>query len=295
MTDIPLARFLHEASLSGGVDFHLHSYFSDGAQSPAQLVRQVSTNKLKAFALTDHDSMAGIPGVRDEMDRLSSPGLPRFVPGVECSAQFQGREVHVLGYFTEDNPADLQAYLQELAWEREDRNRRMLARLNQLGYAIQAADLADEADASSIKGRVHMALWLVREGGFATILDAFHQLLAEGKPAYIPRQRRSVEEVAEVFKRSGGLAVLAHPQLYGWCDDPDEGKVLSELQVHFEALRGKGIEGIECFHGQSSSRQSQLMFKVAAGLDLICTAGSDSHGRDDQHAEMYHGESRPFS
>ena len=95
MTDIPRARFLHEASLSGGVDFHLHSYFSDGAQSPAQLVRQVSTNKLKAFALTDHDSMAGIPGVRDEMDRLSSPGLPRFVPGVACSAPIQGREVHV--------------------------------------------------------------------------------------------------------------------------------------------------------------------------------------------------------
>ena len=290
MTDLPLARYLHEASCGGGVDFHLHSHYSDGAQSPLDLVREVMAKRLKAFSLTDHDSMAGVPALRFALHELGAQA--RFVPGVECSARFQGQEIHLLGYFNEDQPPAMMGYLEEVVLERQERNLRMIKRLNQLGYAIRAGDLTEPGGEARIHGRVHMALWLVEHAGFPSIASAFGELLNEGRPAFVPRKRREVEEVAGVIGQAGGVAVLAHPQQYGWCghpSDPDAGWMLNR---RFAAVRDQGVRGIECFHGQATPQESHMMRAAASGLDMICTAGSDSHGRgDDQHASMYSLES----
>lgn len=181
MTEIPLARYLEEATRLGGVDFHLHSRYSDGAQSPRELVDEVLAKRLRAFSLTDHDSMAGVLPVRAALRDLDAQ--VRFIPGVECSCRFEGQEVHVLGYFTEDQPQAMLDYLEEVVLERQERNRRMIARLNQLGYAISEADLAGTGEDDEIRGRVHMALWLVEHAGFPSIASAFQKLLNEGRPA----------------------------------------------------------------------------------------------------------------
>ncbi|NLA95487.1 MAG: PHP domain-containing protein, partial [Clostridiaceae bacterium] len=267
----------------------LHSHYSDGAQSPRDLVLEVMANRLKAFALTDHDSMAGIPALRSALNELGAGA--RFVPGVECSARFEEQEIHILGYFTEDQPPAMLDYLKKVVLERQERNLKMIKRLNQLGYAIRAGDLAEADGEKRIHGRVHMALWLVEHAGFPSIADAFGELLNEGRPAFIPRKRRKVEEVATVIRKAGGVAVLAHPQQYGWCalpSDPDAGRLLHH---RFCSIRDQGVQGIECFHGQATPQESRMIRAAASGLDMICTAGSDSHGREDQHASMYRLES----
>lgn len=295
MADRSLASFLHRESLAGGVDFHLHSSFSDGVQTPGQLVREAIEKKLRAFSLTDHDSMAGIPAVREAMEGQPDPALPHFVPGVECSARFEGQEIHVLGYFTQDCPPAMAAFLAVAVEERARRNQAMIERLQALGYGIRPEDLVREEEGYEVSGRVHLALWLVRNAGFLSISQAFRELLGEGKPAYVPRQRRSAEEIVSVIEASGGVAVLAHPQQYGWCSGQDAGAILKSLRRRFLILRDAGLAGIECFHGQATPEESEWMRRTADELGMICTAGSDSHGRDDHHAPMYEGGSGGLS
>lgn len=289
MTESALLHYLHDATCRGGVDFHLHSNYSDGAQTPLELVRQVMANRLRAFALTDHDSMAGIPAVRAVLGSLEAQ--VRFIPGVECSARFQGQEVHVLGYFTQDQPPAMLDYLKEAVLERRERNRKMIDRLKALGYAIRDEDLTEPDGGDKVHGRVHMALWLVRHAGFPTVGHAFAELLNEGRPAYVPRERKKVREVAAVIRKAGGVAVLAHPQQYGWCACPPDPEADRMLRHRFSLIRDRGVQGIECFHGGASAEQSAMMQAVASGLGMICTAGSDSHGREGLHAAMYSLES----
>lgn len=291
LTDSPLAAFLSQATREGGVDFHLHSSCSDGLQSPGQLVAQAVANRLRAFALTDHDSMAGIPEARRTLKALEIPDPPVLIPGVECSARYQEREVHILGYFQEDQPVAMLDYLRDLAEERQERNLAMMAKLNDLGFPVRPEDLEEYGRQGTVYGRVHMAQWLVDRAGFSSIDQAFRQLLGQEKPAFVLRKKRQVSEVAGVIRRAGGLAVLAHPQQYGWCEAGRE----EELEGNFLAMKEAGIQGIECFHGDADQREASLMQETALAVDLICTAGSDSHGREDLHAPMFGPESRAFA
>ena len=109
----------------------------------------------------------------------------------------------------------------------------------------------------------------------------------DGRPAFVYRERRQVEEVAGVIRQSGGLAVLAHPQQYGWCQDPASPQTAEELVRRFSLFKEAGLIGIECFHGEATKEESALMAREAEALAMICTAGSDSHGRPGRHAPMF--------
>lgn len=291
VTPLSLSLFLDEASRRGGVDFHLHSCFSDGAQTAEELVRSVLENGLQAFSLTDHDNIDGVPYVRKALSRLNAKSDIRFIPGVEMSARFEGREVHILGYFTEDQPLILKRYLARQVRERQQRNEAMIKRLNELGYDVRYEDLSRYGGEKTLPGRVHMALWLVEHGAFSSITEAFQKLLGEGRPAFVYRERHSAKEVIRVITASNGVSVLAHPQEYGWCDHERLSKedVEQTLMARFLTLKKAGIHGLECDHGGASPQERLLMRKLCEKLSLICTAGSDSHGRDDQHAPMYRG------
>lgn len=305
LPDSRLVRFLEDTTQSGGVDFHLHSYFSDGAQSPTALVEEVLRKKLFAFSLTDHDTMAGNFEARDALRQICptsrdisdyKPGdekrkgeIPWFVPGVECSTQFEDQEIHLLGYFTEVDPPEMKQFLKNQADLRVKRNEAMINKLNALGYQITPFEFRRYGVDQTVLGRVHMALWLVEYAGFPSIKEAFRRLLNEGCPAFVPREKHTVEEVAGAIAKSGGVTVLAHPQQYRWCEDINSPETTQSLTRCFSDCQSMGVLGVECFHGQASQEESQLMSEVAKGLGMICTAGSDSHGRDDQHAHMYEG------
>ncbi len=293
-----LAEFLDTSSIQGSVDFHLHSTFSDGANTPSEIVENVIENGLKAFSLTDHDTMSGIGEVVEALKRLARSDQceghegrfgrpPVFVPGVEFSVMQDDCEIHVLGYFTEYDPPGLSAYIEEQAKSRERRNLAMLEKLRSLGYDVRLDDLMRHGEEYTLPGRVHMALWLVKNGHFRSVTHAFQELLGVGKPAFVPRTRRSVSETFHEIKRAGGLSVIAHPQLYGWTDNPELLSTRETLRERFVQLAQDGLNGIECFHGKATPEEQRLLTEVATELGLIRTAGSDCHGRTDHHAPMY--------
>jgi predicted metal-dependent phosphoesterase TrpH len=302
--DRSLATFLDDATRLGGVDLHLHSCFSDGKPTPATLAEQACRHRLRVFALTDHDTVDGNARVRAALERAGARVLPWtdgpaedgivFIPGVECSTSdtFDGTavEIHILGYFTEDAPPRMDAYLARQRARRETRNRAMLQKMSDhFGVEVTFEDLARFAGKGAVLGRNHMALWLVDRGHCATTQEAFDTFLKPGRPFYVPRTRERVEAACDAIGEAGGVAVLAHPNEYkGWVDDLSaSGR--ARLRERFERMRAYGIRGIECFHGMATPAQSRAMVKLARDLGLIVTAGSDSHGRpnDAVHAAMY--------
>ncbi len=290
-----LATFLDSSSIQGGVDFHLHSTYSDGAKTPSEIVANVVENGLEAFALTDHDTMAGTGEIVDVLSRfhVSDQGEsakdvpPIFVPGIEFSVMLDESEIHVLGYFTEHDPPGLSAYIKDQAKSRERRNHAMLAKLRSFGYDITIEDLMRFGEEHTLPGRVHMALWLVDHGHFRSVTHAFQELLGVGKPAFVPRARRTVRETCREIARAGGISVIAHPQLYGWTMNPALPSTREKLYGRIVQLVDEGLNGIECFHGKATPEEQRLLADVASELGLIRTAGSDCHGRADHHAPMY--------
>jgi predicted metal-dependent phosphoesterase TrpH len=293
-----LADFLDTSSIMGGVDFHLHSTYSDGAETPFEVVATVVENGLKAFALTDHDTMAGTGEIVEALTQLgqssqceehgnSTDNLPLFVPGIEFSVMQDDCEIHILGYFTEYDPPGLSVYIEEQAKSRERRNHAMLEKLRSLGYDIRLDDLMHYGEEHTLPGRVHMALWLVEHGFFRSVNHAFQELLGVGKPAFIPRTRRSVGETCREIARAGGLSVIAHPHLYGWTDNPELSSTREKLRERIVQLAEEGLTGIECFHGKATPEEQRLLADIASEFGMIRTAGSDCHGRTDHHAPMY--------
>ena len=298
MTD-NLARTIDRLTREGSVDFHLHSSFSDGSETPQTIVKLMIGAGLRAFALTDHDTTKGIvkaatllEKLQQEPDRLRSLvssatsdastklSNPDFFPGVELSCEFEGQEVHVLAYFWKKEAAfKLRPYLRTLGRSREKRNRQMIERLRELGFAISVEELRSLAE--NKVGRVHMGQWLIKHGAVQDMSEAFARYLGRDGLAYVQRERKSVAESIQHVQEAGGVAFIAHPHEYGWCDEN------SLLRQKIERLLPCGLDGIEAFHSQASPEARTLALAVAEQFSLPVSAGSDWHGSNRPGRDFY--------
>lgn len=259
-------------------DLHTHTTASDGLHAPEENVRMAHEAGLAAVAVTDHDTVAGLPAAFREGERL---GIT-VVPGVEISTVANGQDIHVLGYYMNlEDPLFLER-LAELRSVRERRNDLMLARLRELGIPIRLeeveaikAERQGQADkpAESI-GRPHIADWLVRHGIVASMREAFDKYLGKGGQAYVNPPRIHPAEAIRWIHEAGGCAVLAHPGLYG--DDSLVAELISA-----------GLDGIEALHSDHSPEQEERYRRMAAEAGLLVTAGSDFHGK--RQGETFHG------
>ena len=329
-----LAFRIDQLTREGSVDFHLHSSFSDGSETPQTIVKLMIGAGLRAFALTDHDTTKGIvqaaallEKLQQEPDRLRSlvnsatfdtifpSSLPEFFPGVELSCEFEGQEVHVLAYFWKKEAAfKLRPYLRTLGRSREKRNRKMVERLRELGFAISMEELRSLAE--NKVGRVHMGQWLIKHGVVQDMSEAFARYLGRDGLAYIQRERKSVAESIQHVHEAGGVAFIAHPHEYGWCECGcckekesiysrrcDENKQHtpagskadralvnienSLLRQKIERLLPCGLDGIEAFHSQASPEARALALAVAEQFSLPVCAGSDWHGSNRPGRDFY--------
>jgi hypothetical protein len=281
-------QLLERLLQDGACDLHLHTTESDGSDTPQQLVDRVLAAGLKSFAITDHDRIAANTKVRDYLDRLlagqkSKNLLPFFIPGVELSTDLDGNELHLLGYFPSGGAQQLTGFLDEQLAVRQTRNRQMIRRLQDLGYAVSLS--AFEASGEGATGRLQAAVLLVRHGYVSSIQEAFETILGEGKPGYVSRYLPPIFAAIERIHQAGGLAVLAHPDLYGWCSG--NSVVDRRLLEALARLSQAGLDGVEAYHGEApQDRQSEV---AAAGksLGLVLTAGSDDHGVNKGQVLMY--------
>jgi predicted metal-dependent phosphoesterase TrpH len=243
-------------------DLHLHSISSDGTLPPAQVVALAGRRGLLGLALTDHDTLDGIPEARRAAE---AAGLD-FVTGIEISCDMDGRELHLLGYLVDDENATLRRTIEESKAQRLGRGRDMVERLNALNVAIRFEDVVREAR-GGVVGRPHVARALVAAGSVASEEEAFRRFLRDGGPAHVPKVGLSSAEAIRVVRGAGGVAVLAHPGLY----PVDEliGRLMSE-----------GLAGIEVWHTKHSPEQSRRFGEMAARLGLVPTGGSDFHSQE---------------
>ena len=247
------------------IDLHLHSVCSDGTDTPAALVAKAVDGGLTAVALTDHDTVAGVPPFLAAAARAGLTG----VSGVEVSATSAYGEMHLLGYFMDPVHAELTAMLSSIRSSRAVRNAAIRERLAELGVPLSEQEILDQAG-EGVVGRPHFARAMVTRGYVPDTGTAFQRFLANHAPAYVPRKIMPASEIIAVIGRAGGLVALAHPST---CEE--DGQPLDRL---VRELKEQGLAGLEVYHSRHGPRHIQQYGELADALDLVPTGGSDYHG-----------------
>jgi hypothetical protein len=251
------------------IDLHTHTTFSDGTLTPAQLVAAAATMGLSAVAVTDHDTVDGLPEALAAGERLGFT----VVPGVEINLEHERVTMDMLGYFLCGPPsAALEEQLAELRRYRDERNASIIKRLAGLGLPLDPDDLAEAAGDGAV-GRPHIGLALMRRGYVDSVAEAFHLYLRRGAPAWVDRRRLSLHAAVRLLGDCDGLAVLAHPGLIR----VDLGGAGSLAGLVREAAAA-GIAGLECYHPSHDKETIATCLMLAARHDLVVTGGSDFHG-----------------
>ena len=244
------------------IDLHLHSTASDGTNAPEIVVLAARDAGLRALALTDHDTVEGIPAARDTARAV---GI-ELVPGVELSAYEGASEVHVLGLHL-TRLEDMHDALAVFRAARRERAEGIVRLLNGLGVRITFDDVLAVARDASI-GRPHVARALVENGWAMDLRDAFDRYLGAGRPAYLDKRRITIPEAIDLIHRSGGIAVVAHPGAEG-------------SRERLEALVAMGLDGVEVIHPSHSAEDRARLLALTRHFALVPSGGSDSHGSAD--------------
>ncbi len=248
-------------------DLHTHSSASDGTHSPAQIAALAgSIDGLQAISISDHDSLAA----------LEAACLPcaehgvEFVPGVEITTRYDGRAVHMLGYFVDPRNHALIAYLDENRRRRADRVYKMADLLHEHGYPVSADDLRET---QTTPNRPLLGRLLVERGCVSNVDEAFCKLLGATSPCYVDAVYPDTIEAMRLISEAGGYAFVAHPARYRIVD----------LIARFAR---EGMTGLEAYHTLQTPEQSAELVEIARSLRLGISGGSDWHGDTVRRAQL---------
>ena len=248
------------------IDLHTHTTFSDGTFTPTELVEAAAALGLSAVAVTDHDTVDGLPEALAAGERLGV----RVVPGVEINCEHEQVTLDVLGYFLAGAPnQELEDELAELRHYRDRRNALILERLAALGYPVDADDLAQAAGGGAV-GRPHIGEAMLRLGYVGSVNEAFRRFLKRGAPAWVDRRRLALGAAIRLLRASGGLPVIAHPGIIR----TDEAGLEHIVR---EAARA-GLAGIEVLYPLHDAATVARVGGLAERYALAPTGGSDFHG-----------------
>ena len=251
------------------IDLHMHSVYSDGALTLAELVVYAKEKKLATISLTDHDTIAGL---RDAREAAELAGI-LFVDGVEINSYYdlsnKRINIHVLGYMF--NPGKLEPYMMQLKEVRDEHNEAIQKALSLNGIEICYEDMNLPSEHSMVN-RLYFAEALVRKGYAKNVKEALGRYLRKGGIAYVEGDYPPFGEVARKIKEAGGLVVLAHPGEYSLTDEETK-YLISELML-------QGLDGVECIHPSHSKEYAEKVMGWAKEKGLLVTGGSDFHSMD---------------
>ena len=256
------------------IDLHTHTTASDGRCTPAELVARAAAAGVTVLSVTDHDTVAA----GDAVAGACESAVIEFVSGIEITAVLQSVDVHVLGYFIDRASPELHTFLADQRRLRIDRVRQIIDRLAGFGIRLDAEAILRPGleDPGKAAGRPWVARALVAGGHVRTINEAFGSWLSKGRPAFVPRQAASPDEVFDRIHAAGGLASLAHPGVVG----RDE---------WIPAFAAAGLDAIEAYHSEHDKKATARYCAMAQRLSLAVSGGSDYHGDES------HGPARPGS
>ena len=254
------------------IDLHVHSTASDGSLTPSELVNYAIVKDLCAFALTDHDTTAGIEEAMKEAGRINTAAgqtILQVIPGIELSAEYEGKDIHILGLNINHTNPDFLKQLEQFQKTRFARNQKMIELLNLNGFNITPEGIKKRFG-NAVITRAHYAILMV-EGGYVKDKDvAFHKYLNPGCLCYVPRTKVSVTDAVEIILKAEGKPVLAHPLLYKL--------TLRELENLVSLLKPAGLQGIEAIYSSNKWDDESRMKQLAKKYDLFITGGTHFHG-----------------
>lgn len=253
-------------------DLHCHSHFSDGQLSPAELLALAKQVGITHLALTDHDTLNGLPAAAEAARQQQL----HFISGVELSCSWNGQLLHVLGLGVDPDNTQLIEGIERNTQLRLSRAQAMIA-----DFARHGIDLEQEVNSilnGAVPTRPHFAEALVNMGYAKNKNQAFKRYLVRGKPGFIPMQWPLLQEVAGWITGAGGIAVLAHPLRYKF--------TRTKLVRLIQEMQEAGVQGMEVCSANLDQQQVDMLAKLAVQHDLLGSVGSDFHALDQPWARL---------
>lgn len=247
------------------IDLHVHTTASDGQYSPSQIIQMAAEKTFKAIAITDHDTIAGIPEAKIAAEKYNIT----LVPGTELNINTKRGEFHLLGLGLQKESSSLKKILEELQRNRLLRNQEIISKMQNAGIDISLEEIQNHFPNTEI-GRPHLAKMLVLKKIVKNNQQAFDKYLGQGRPFFVQRVGANLDEAIIAIRESGGLPVLAHPMsLYiSW------GKLPDVLQDYFE----RGIAGLEAYHPGAKMGDCIRLEELGKKIGYFITGASDFHG-----------------
>lgn len=245
----------------GRADLHVHTTASDGSYTPAEIIDLAQRSGLRAVAITDHDTLAGVAAAQGA---ARPQGRVEVIPGVEITAEYRERELHLLGYFVRCADEALHAALERLRSSRAERFWEMAARLRTCGVALEEDALRQQAATGTV-GRRNLATLLVRANRAGSVREAFARYLGDNGRVVVPKRRLPVAEALGLVRGAGGVASWAHPSY-------------DCTQQNLAELRALGLGAIEAEYPAYRAGRVRELRAAAAAAGLAVTGGSDCHG-----------------
>lgn len=263
--------------MDNAIDLHIHSIYSDGTDSPAQIVRHAKELGLKAISLTDHDCVCGCAEMVEECKKNDIA----FVPGIEMSTCYNNdTEIHILGYYINYNCEVFNATLSEYVELRDKRTEKMVENLCNEGFNI-TMDMLHEKSPSSVITRAHIARFLYETGQITDQQEAFTKYIGDDKPCFVKRKKVCTLEAIKMIHDVGGIAVIAHPTLYHLDT--------KELDAMIKLFKANGLDGIEGEYSTYKNDDAANMKNLAYKYNLLLTGGSDYHGKNKPYIHLGSG------
>lgn len=269
------------------VDLHVHSTKSDGTYTPTQLVDYAMEKGLRAFALTDHDTVNGLQEALSYAESLrgtvKASSVPEVIPGIEFSTEYQGKDVHIVGLYIDYQKKSFRDKLQEFVDSRIARNRKMCALLQEAGFDISYEKLLEEFP-NAVITRAHYAKYLLTHGYVKSLKEAFERYVGDHCPYFVPREKVTPAQAVELILEADGVPILAHPVLYRMSD--------ARLETLVAELKEAGLMGLEAIYSTYNAGEERQMRNLARKYNLLISGGSDFHGDNKPGLDLAKGYGR---
>ena len=259
------------------IDLHIHTNFSDGTDSPDEIIEKSEEIGLNAISITDHETVKGL-------EEITKTNI-EVIKGVEISAKWDEMSknnsesgIHILLYFVKEDDTDLNTVLKELRKNKISRNYQIIEKLNSLGVEIDIEDL--KGLSNQVLGRPHIAKLLVKNKYVDSIPDAFSKYLGNGMPAYIDTHQIHIHKLMEIAEASKTIPVLAHPHTL----NPKKNMLVDKKWINkglldnLSRLVSMGLMGIETYYSSYNPSTRKELSSLAKELGILETGGSDYHG-----------------
>ena len=254
-------------------DLHSHSTASDGTLSPSELVQRAHRQGVQVLALTDHDTLEGLPEARQAANDCAIT----LIPGVEISVTWHAHTIHIVGLNIDPGCVPLQSGLADLRDFRQRRAQEIGRRLEKAGIS-NAYEGARALSTGRLISRTHFARYIVDQGYAKSVRDVFKHYLVNNRPGFVSGQWTSLEQAVDWIRTAGGHAVIAHPARYKL--------TASKLRELIQQFIQAGGEGIEVISGSHTLNEHHTMCNYARQFNLHASCGSDYHGPENPWIEL---------